>query len=317
MKHWPQVRRILRIAGTLIGLGIFSYQLYVSIQNLAAQKQQLHLVWGWIFSAFVLFVSVNFIQMLKLWRLYKVALPKMKLISVIKGYAITILAKYVPGHLIGYLSRADWMQVNTQTPTLYSWLVTLFDILVTLVSGSMVLLVYWTFRGGRYLSLAVLASLLPWLSWLMIHFIMRVGAKYVKSQERQYLIKDFLVSFPHWVNICVLSIFQWFLLGIGLRMLSAGLSYPTALPFWSALWGHIYAFCLSWLGGFLAVLIPNGLGVRETVLNALLESQVGFAAYAAVIISVVSRVLLFLAELGWLLFALLMKQYPPAEQKYS
>jgi len=89
------------------------------------------------------------------------------------------------------------------------------------------------------------------------------------------------------------------------------------LPFWSALWEHVYAFCLAWLGGFLAVLIPNGLGVRETVLNALLESQLGFAASAAIVISVASRVLLFLAELGWLILALLIKQNPPADQKYS
>lgn len=65
------------------------------------------------------------------------------------------------------------------------------------------------------------------------------------------------------------------------------------------------------------MLIPNGLGVRETVLNTLLESQVGLAASAAVVISVASRVLLFLTELGWLLLALLIKQNPFADQKYS
>ncbi len=51
MKNWPQIRRILRIAGTLIGMVIFGYQLYTSITALTAQKQQLQLVWGWIFLA--------------------------------------------------------------------------------------------------------------------------------------------------------------------------------------------------------------------------------------------------------------------------
>ncbi len=316
MRNWPQIRRILRIAGTLIGLAIFGYQLYTSIRALTAQKQQFQLVWVWIILAFVLFVLVNFNQMVKLWFLYKEALPRIKLVSVIKGYSVTILSKYVPGHIIGYLSRADWMQVNAETPTLYSWFVTVFDILVTLMSGIMVLMLNWAFQDGRYLALALLALLLPWLVWLLMRLAARLARKFLK-EERQRVVEAFAMPFPRWALISANSIFQWLLLGIGLRLVSAGFSYPTALPFWSALWEHVYAFCLAWLGGFLAVLIPNGLGVRETVLNALLESQVGFAASAALVVSVASRVLLFLAELGWLILALLKKQNPPADQKYS
>ncbi|HQC21672.1 MAG TPA: hypothetical protein PLO92_07565 [Anaerolineaceae bacterium] len=314
MKNWPQVRRILRIAGTFIGLAIFAYQLYTSIGVLIAQKQQLQLVWGWIILAFVVFILVNFIQIVKLWLLYKQALPRIKQKYVFKGYATTILSKYVPGHFLGYLSRADWMQVNADIPTSYSWLVILLDILVTLMSGAVVLLLNWALRGGRYLVLALLAVLLPRLVWLLMRLAARFARKFLK-EERQHVLEAFAIPFPSWALISANSIFQWLLLGVGLRLVSAGFSYPAGLPFWSALWRHIYAFCLSWLGGFLAVLIPNGLGVRETVLNALLESQVGFASSAAVVISVASRVLLFLAELGWLLFALLLKQNPPAEPK--
>lgn len=316
MKNWPQIRRILRIAGTIIGLVIFGYQLYISITGLIAQNQQLQLVWGWIILAFLFYILVNFIQMVKLWLLYKEALPTIKLKYVIKGYAITILSKYVPGHILGYLSRADWMQVNAEIPTSYSWLVTVFEILVTLMSGAVVLLLNWALRGGRYLILAVLAGLLPWLTWLLMRLGARFARKFLK-EERQHVVEAFAIPFPRWALISANSIFQWLLLGIGLRLVSAGFSYPAAQPFWSALWEHVYAFCLAWLEGFLAVLIPNGLGVRETVLNALLESQLGFAASAAVVISVASRVLLFLAELGWLLLALLIKQNPAADQKYS
>jgi len=316
MKNWPQIRRILRIAGTLIGLVIFAYQLYKSVTNLGTQGETLIIAWGWIVVSFAIYMVANFLQIMKLWLLYKVADNKVELTDVIKGYAITTFSKYIPGHVIGYLSRADWMLVNAEIPTSSSWLATLLDVAVTLMSGAEVLLLNWAARGGAYLALAVLALLLPWLVWLLMGLTARFARKYLK-EERQQVLEAFTIPFPRWALLSANSIFQWLLLGLGLRLISAGFSYPAALPFWFALWGHIYAFCLSWLGGFLAVLIPNGLGVRETVLNALLESELGFAASAAVVISVASRVLLFLAELGWLMLALLIKQKPPADQKYS
>ncbi|HOE34306.1 MAG TPA: hypothetical protein PLA26_06165 [Anaerolineaceae bacterium] len=316
MKHWPQVRRILRIAGTFIGLGIFSYQLYVSIQNLAAQKQQLHLVWGWIVLALAAYLLVYFLQMLNLWLVYRANFPGLPLKPIVQGYAMSFLPKYTPGYIWGYLSRADWLESHAAVPVAYSWLATLLEVTVTLISGAVVLLLNTAMGDRRFLPLAVLAVLLPWLVWLLMRLAARSARRFL-NEERQRVLETFRISSSQWLLISANSVVQWLLLGLGLRLISAGFSYPTALPFWSALWGHIYAFCLSWLGGFLAVLIPNGLGVRETVLNALLETQVGFAASAAVVISVASRVLLFLAELGWLLLALLTKPNPPADPKYS
>ncbi len=316
MKNWPQIRRILRIAGTLIGLVIFGYQLYTSITALSAQKQQLQLAWGWIFLALAVYLGVYFLQMVNLWLVYKTNFPRIKLKPIVQGYAMSFLPKYTPGYIWGYLSRADWLESRAGIPGAYSWLATVLEVVVTLMSGAVVLLLNWALRGGRYLMLAVLAGLLPWLTWLLMRLAARFARRFLK-EERQHVVEAFAIPFPRWALISANSIFQWLLLGLGLRLISAGFSYPAGLQFWSALWKHIYAFCLSWLGGFLAVLIPNGLGVRETVLNALLESQLGFAASAAVVISVASRVLLFLAELGWLLFALLIKQNPPVDHKYS
>ncbi len=316
MINWPQFRRMLRIAGTLIGLVIFGYQLYVGITNLAAQKQQLHLVWGWVFLALAVYLLVYFLQMVNLWLMYQTNFPDIKLKPIVQGNAMSFLPKYTPGYIWGYLSRADWLESRAGIPGAYSWLATVQEVMVTLMSGAVVLLLNWALQGGRYLMPAVLAGLLPWLTWLLMRLAARLARKFLK-EERQRVLEAFTIPFPRWALISVNSIFQWLLLGVGLRLIGAGFSYPQGLPFWTAVWKHIYAFCLSWLGGFLAVLIPNGLGVRETVLNSLLESQAGLAASAAVVISVASRVLLFLTELGWLMLALLIKQKPPAEQKYS
>ena len=110
MKNWPQIRRILRIAGTFIGLAIFGYQLYVGITNLAAQKQQLHLVWGWVFLALADYLLVYFLQMVNLWLMCQTNFPDIHLKPIVQGIAMSLLPKYTPNSISGYLSRADWLE---------------------------------------------------------------------------------------------------------------------------------------------------------------------------------------------------------------
>jgi hypothetical protein len=63
------------------------------------------------------------------------------------------------------------------------------------------------------------------------------------------------------------------------------------LPLW------IGATALSTSLGFAVLFAPGGLGVREGILLAVLNSQPGMNAQAAVAVTVLSRVVSFLAEL--------------------
>jgi hypothetical protein len=289
MKNWPQIRRILRIAGTLIGMVIFGYQLYTSITALTAQKQQLQLVWGWIFLALAVYLGVYFLQMVNLWLVYKTNFPRIKLKPIVQGYAMSFLPKYTPGYIWGYLSRADWLESRAGIPGAYSWLATVLEVVVTLMSGALVLLLNWALRGGRYLLLAVVAGLLPWLTWLLMRYAARFMRRCLK-EERQQVLEAFAIPFPRWALVTPIPSFNG---AAGHRAASGqrGLLYHAALL--SGLRsGSMFTPFVSLVGGLPGCYHPNGLCVRETVLNALLESQLGFVASAAVVISVASRSLL-------------------------
>ena len=77
----------------------------------------------------------------------------------------------------------------------------------------------------------------------------------------------------------------------------------------------IYIFARSWLSGFLAILIPNGLGVREIVLIDLLVSGNIVSKNLSTIISTLSRLILLFAEFGWLILAIFVNR-SPKKQKY-
>jgi hypothetical protein len=95
------------------------------------------------------------------------------------------------------------------------------------------------------------------------------------------------------------------LFGIGLWALSYTFS-PTDFINPQKFLDFTYSFARSWLSGFLAILIPNGLGVREIVLNELLVEVNNISNNVSVIISTLSRLLMLFAEFGWVILAIFM-----------
>ncbi|MGE0354388.1 MAG: lysylphosphatidylglycerol synthase domain-containing protein [Gemmatimonadales bacterium] len=80
--------------------------------------------------------------------------------------------------------------------------------------------------------------------------------------------------------------------GLAFWLMSRGLLPETPLTLLVA----VGAFTASYLAGFLALLAPGGLGVREAVFVLILQGSVGLTAAAA--LAVASRVLLTLTEVG-------------------
>jgi uncharacterized membrane protein YbhN (UPF0104 family) len=62
----------------------------------------------------------------------------------------------------------------------------------------------------------------------------------------------------------------------------------------------VFAYALAWTAGFLIPLVPSGLGARETVLSSLLIQQLQLSAQSASAVSVACRIVVYVAELMWL-----------------
>lgn len=84
----------------------------------------------------------------------------------------------------------------------------------------------------------------------------------------------------------------WVGYGASLWLLTRGLLPEVRLELWTA----VTVFTASYLAGFLALLAPGGLGVREALFILMLQRPVGIAAATA--LAVASRLLLTLTEFG-------------------
>lgn len=95
---------------------------------------------------------------------------------------------------------------------------------------------------------------------------------------------------------CLAFCLSWTAQGLGLGMMlhavfESALNFAD-LPLWTG------AMALSTSLGFAVLFAPGGLGVREGILLAILNSQPGMNPQAAVAVTVLSRVVSFLAELA-------------------
>ncbi len=99
---------------------------------------------------------------------------------------------------------------------------------------------------------------------------------------------------PHraiWIAAAI-SAFSWILYGIAFRVLAAGVlsRAPGAAGLYTAI------FTGSYLAGFLAVIAPGGVGVREVVMAGALKGA-GFGTGEAILLVVASRIWLTVLEI--------------------
>jgi len=105
------------------------------------------------------------------------------------------------------------------------------------------------------------------------------------------------------------NLLAWLGYGLATRWLAEGLFAGAELPLLVA----AGAFAVSYLAGLLALVVPGGIGVRETIFTVLLAPYLGIRS--AVALAIASRLLMTLIELGLALPAALARrggtQEPP------
>lgn len=94
----------------------------------------------------------------------------------------------------------------------------------------------------------------------------------------------------------VWSVASWLCFGLSLSMLAAAMGATDR----HGLVAAVSAYALSWLAGFLALIVPAGVGVREAVLTAVLAGTLPGAAVLG--IAVVHRVFMTLGDVVMLAF---------------
>lgn len=125
----------------------------------------------------------------------------------------------------------------------------------------------------------------------LLQSLLPAGAPTVEPVRMSALLIGLLGNLSAWIGY-----------GLATRWLAAGLFDAPALPVLVA----SGAFAVSYLAGLLALVVPGGIGVRETIFVVLLQPFIGLPA--AVALAIASRILMTLIELALALPAALQRR---------
>lgn len=290
-----------RRLGLAIGFALFLFQIVQTILSLSSSP--LRMVWGWILLA-LLAMSLLIALQIFIWKkiLNAMGIP-LRYLQIAWGYSLSLIPRYIPGGVWGYLNRSEWLKEDYRIPASQGNLSSVLEVLQIVLTAFMALLLFTgLFSGiplGGFLIVLFLTLLLPFLIWKILSLP-------VIQQNQCTPIK---IHLPDWLLAGYSGVLQWVLLGISTIFLMFGVQGNSLFKALTLKSGALIAFCytFAWLVGFLVLFIPGGMGIREVSLSFLLTQLVHVPAGQSAWIAVLSRLLYSLAEMLWILTALAVK----------
>jgi glycosyltransferase 2 family protein len=205
------------------------------------------------------------------------------------------LTKYIPGKVWSYAVQMYWLEQEgfPKSVVLYVNLITLYVSLVTSLIAALICLVFYADLVPVAFSLFLLGALIVF-NFLFIRLNSTILKKLTASMNRifksdmgYYEIPAKLMCSLHAINFLAA-----FCLGIGAYLLSIGIGFDIER---SKILLMISSMLIADVVGFMAVIVPNGLGVREGVMYLMLQS-ISFPTLA-IILPIATRILSMLVDL--------------------
>lgn len=284
-------RTLLYRLGLLMGLALFGYQFWQALTALWEHPGAIAAPW-YLGIAVVIDVLAYLCLMLGWAILMRAVGVALSPTQIGEGYMLSFLPRYVPGTIWGYLSRSEWLARSAGVGYRQSGIASALEIglqVVTAATVAVFLLAspFWRIAG---VGLGIGVSMAAWYWGPQLWSRLDRGPKGVGA-----------IRMP-WRNLmAVLAVYAgfWYLHGLSTWLVARSIGAAGTLTPVSA----TPIFAASWLIGFLVVLVPSGLGVREWTLNYLLVANAGMPADAAAFVAVVVRLAIIVAELLLLLWA--------------
>jgi len=232
------------------------------------------------------------------------SIKKNELSIIVNIYITSNLTKYLPGSVWNYVLR-DFYGKTKGIESKKIWMVNYIEILGSVFSGSLIYLLSLLFNHKNspiinplfilFLTIIILITISPPFVNYFFSIISRKGNIQIEK-DFQYNWKIFFIfisfSMLNWIFVCT---------GVFIFMASIVEINPNVLPEIFGIWS------ISIVTGLVAVGVPQGIGIRESIMIFLLSLLIGFAS--ATLISVSSRVWLLacdlLSYLLWLLIRLI------------
>ncbi len=290
--------RAKTIAKWLVTVGVFGY-----LGKMVADQWGQLRAYSWDIRPFLLgwgflLAVAAFWMFVRIWQQILHALGAR--ISYRKAYHIwfvSALLRYLPGKMAGLVSMVYLCEkegISKATCVSSGVLNQAFSILSGLTVGAFLIVVHPT--GGVDRRTLILGLSLVACALAVFPLVVdRVINPFLRRRGRSVIVwkmdpRRFLLCYAFYVA-------AWLVWGAGFFILVRSLTDISVayLPHMAAV------FTITYLAGFLSMLTPNGLGVREGLLTALLAPYL--PAPVAVVVALVSRIWLTLAEMVCILVA--------------
>lgn len=298
------IKKWVRILGLGIGLTIFLSQIYQSILSISTLS--LRMDWGWIILGFLAMVLLIALQIF-IWKqiLNAMEIP-LEYLQIARGYTLSLIPRYIPGSVWGYLNRSEWLNEQYHIPISQGNVSSLLEVLQVILTAFMALFIFAGVLSGfsfwRFSLVLFLVLLLPILVWKILSLPSIVRNRWI----------PFKMRLSNWLIAVYSGVIQWVLLGLSTISLLFGVQGVFPFENLTLQKGALVSFCYtsSWLAGFFVLFIPGGMGIRELSLSFFLMHLVNVPAGSSTWIAVLSRLLYSLAELTWIFLSLLLKSSP-------
>lgn len=233
--------------------------------------------YGWMVAA-ILLATAAMLQIALVWfRVLRLLGSSTSCGRVVAWYFVGELGKYLPGSVWALIGRSE-LAVREETPRGRAYGSVVLGLFATFGCAGLYVVVLapiqfglgvgWVVIGGLAGAIAV-AGLHPGIIRTLLAPLVRLGGQGASRLPR----------LPPWrgvLELLTLSVPIW--LGIGAATWCVGAAMGVLLPFTEVL----FAVSLAWLVGFVVVVAPGGLGVREaTFAWALWSASPGVAAAVA------------------------------------
>ena len=304
-KRGPGGGRLLVNMAKIAILAVLAYFWYRYIMN----NREALLGWDWrigwgsgVLSAF--FIMAGYLIRSCLWApmRYELTGERMSMAESFRVSSISWMGRYVPGKIWTVAGKACLSAKDTtRIPAL--GIAVIVEILWFQLAGVMIAVLMLASTGGRLFSpgiriamLAILATGLP-----ACHPRVFISAS---NKILGFFRKPLLAHRPRYRAMLIIMMANaatFVLWGMSLLILARGVSSVgfSELPYITGV------FSAAWVIGFFMILVPAGIGVRESILMLGLR-HVGLADPAIIKLVLASRVLMTLAEFAFFLVAAFM-----------
>ncbi len=242
--------------------------------------------------AFLCFICANLTIVFCWHSVLRILGSKPSFMTSFRSYFYSGMTKYIPGKIWGTTFRIV-VSGKEGVPEGTAALGVLFETILLIASAGLIGgIAFSQLNLGIPVSIRWLSLLSP-LTLLLLHpAILRISLLWLgKRYARLFSIPSIYPDFRDLLLLLWLYCGIWVCNGLGLFFLAASVREPIMDEFVSFVAGST----LAWLAGFVTVITPAGLGIREIVLTSLIGPMAGpgFAALMAVM----SRIMMIGAEI--------------------